>query len=548
MWLGVLWAAIFALAVSGYPNLLDNERRVGGYVMDVIQNGHWIIQHDVTGDIASKPPLLTWIAAASALCTGGVNRFSIYLPSALGTLGVAWLLFAIGRKHFTWGTGFIAALTYLLSYVADKQVVTARYDGVFAFPVALAAMAAYRAWTTGRGWTNFWLACALATMVKGPLGIVLAGSGLLAAFWEARSGNRVPLRGSHWLGILLYLVICGGWFALAYKELGEGLVEKLFGKELMAHAVKDGEHLPGQGFWEPVWNTFTNFFPWSIAAGAGLWAVIRRPASDIEERRFERFLFCWIVVSMILFSIAAHQRGRLAWPLVPALALLGARQMDRWLKNVSPKQWLRAAAALSIFVLAFFFVYHHLLLKRSRSAQKTLGMKQLATEIRTRAGKEFPVTYVDAPYAVQFYLNTLRRNASFKQSAAVLRSDAPAFVLVQDYERLLYELGTNIPVHDVLAWPQTGEPFVRLVSNREKLEPMNDVEACIGPLRLRLEHAQLESVRADEFTVVPKDKNALVIFQNTSSNTMTVLLRWSADSRMTLHQLRAGESWQSKAP
>src|ERR1043165_8396412 len=106
----LLWAAIFAIALTGYPKLLDNERRVGGYVLDAVQNGHWIMQRDFTGDIASKPPVLTWIASLSTLCFGRINRFSIYLPSALATLGVTLLLFSAGRRQFGGRAGFLAAL------------------------------------------------------------------------------------------------------------------------------------------------------------------------------------------------------------------------------------------------------------------------------------------------------------------------------------------------------------------------------------------------------------------------------------------------------
>ncbi len=557
-WLGLLWAAIFALAVSGYPNLVDNERRVGGYIMDVVQNGHWAIQRDVTGDIASKPPMLTWIASLSALSFGRINRFSIYLPSALATLGVTWLLFAVGRKHFGWRAGFISALAYLLSYVADKQVVTARYDGVFAFPVMLGAMAAYRAWTTGGGWTGFWLANALATLVKGPLGLILSGSGLLAAFWERRSGHRVPLRGSHWLGILLYLAICGGWFAMAYHNLGQGVIDKMLGRELVRHAVADGDHRMGQGFWEPVWNTFTNFFPWSIAAGIALWGVIKRPATDIEERRFERFICCWIVVSMILFSVASHQRGRLAWPLVPALALLAGREIDRHWKAMTSQKLFRIAGALTAFVLVFFVIYHHVLQSRSLSVQRTLGMKYLAGEIRTHVGENYPITYVDAPFAVQFYLSTLRRNASFQQAAAVLASDAPAFVLVQNYDRLIETAGTNLVLHQLLVWTQKEEKSarsssnretVRLVSNRERLEPFDHVEACLERTRLRLDGAALVSAKANDFTVAAKTSGASITLQNTVSNTLPVTVRWATDRNTVLHhELVAGEIWRVTAP
>ena len=67
------------------------------------------------------------------------------------------------------------------------QMATARWDGLFAFMVALTALAGFRAWTSGRGWTVFWLAAAAATLTKGPLGLLLAAFGFLAIPWERRS-------------------------------------------------------------------------------------------------------------------------------------------------------------------------------------------------------------------------------------------------------------------------------------------------------------------------------------------------------------------------
>jgi 4-amino-4-deoxy-L-arabinose transferase-like glycosyltransferase len=158
---------MFVIALTGYPNLMDNERRLGAYVLDAVQNGHWMIQKEISGELASKPPMLTWLAALSTLAIGELTRFAIYLPSALATIGVALLLLTEGRRHFGWAAGFLSALAYLLSSAGDRQMMTARYDGLLALPVTLAAVAAFRAWQTGRGWTWFWLAGAFGTLVKG---------------------------------------------------------------------------------------------------------------------------------------------------------------------------------------------------------------------------------------------------------------------------------------------------------------------------------------------------------------------------------------------
>src|SRR5439155_1467719 len=78
---------------------------------------------------------------------------------------------------------------YLLSDVGARQVATARWDGLFALTVTIAALAAFAAWSAGRGWTWFWLAAAVSALTKGPLGVLLAAFGLVAVVWERRSGH-----------------------------------------------------------------------------------------------------------------------------------------------------------------------------------------------------------------------------------------------------------------------------------------------------------------------------------------------------------------------
>jgi 4-amino-4-deoxy-L-arabinose transferase-like glycosyltransferase len=540
-WLAFVWAAMFAIALSGAPNLMDNEWRIGSYVLDVVQNGNWVAQHDVTGDLSSKPPLLTWLAALSTLCFGKLNRFSLYWPSALATLGVALTIFFAGRKHFGWRPGFLAALAYLLSFIADKQVSVARYDGLFALPVLWGALAAYRAWLTGRGWIWFWIAGTVATMTKGPLGLVLSASGLLAAIWERRSGDRVPLRGSHWAGVLILLVVCGGWLWLAYREMGPPILAKLFGREIVASAIKEGEHTVGTGFWQPLWNVLSGFFPWSLVAAVAFWRVVKKPAVNIDERRFERFLFCWVVVSLVLFSLGAHQRSRLAWPLVPAIALLFGREMDRLLVNVPPRRILRGAAAATAFMLLLSILYHFVILPRTLSVRRTMAMKNLASLIRTKVGAQVPLTYFDAPFAVQFYLNTLRPNVSSRVAAELLRGDAAAFVLARPNERLDRLLARN-KVHELYRWPDTGEPYVRLLSNRPELKWANRMETVIGPAQVRLEDAKLTAATLGEFEFVADGTNAAAVLTNRSTNAVSFRVRWAASTQDETITLAPGES------
>jgi 4-amino-4-deoxy-L-arabinose transferase-like glycosyltransferase len=302
--------ALFTITLTGLPQFMDNEWRLSAYVLDILQNGRFFCPTDANGDVISKPPMLAWLAALGAALTGSVNAFAMYWPTAAATAVTTALLFVFGRKYFGWRAGLFGAMAYAVSYIGLSQMSMPRYDGLLALPITAAAFAAFSAWQTGRGWTWFWFFAALGTLVKGPIAVLLPGFGLLAYFWERRSQPlQKRVARSQLPGILLFFVITAGWFALAYLEMGKPLLDKMLGRELVAHAVERTSG-PLSGFAEPTKAFLGIYAPWSVIAVAGFWRVVRSPSTDAVQRRLERFLFLWFVLGLIMFSVAAHQRGR----------------------------------------------------------------------------------------------------------------------------------------------------------------------------------------------------------------------------------------------
>src|SRR5437870_1572199 len=67
----VLGCALFALRLFAPSNFLDQDQeRPAAYVLDIIKNGSWLCQHDLNGDVMSKPPFYNWLAALLALPVG----------------------------------------------------------------------------------------------------------------------------------------------------------------------------------------------------------------------------------------------------------------------------------------------------------------------------------------------------------------------------------------------------------------------------------------------------------------------------------------------
>jgi 4-amino-4-deoxy-L-arabinose transferase-like glycosyltransferase len=454
-------ALMFIISLTGLPNLADNERRIAEYIRDIVQNSNWLCQCDAAGDIASKPPAYSWLAALASLPFEHLNRFTLYFPSALGTVATAVLIVVIGRKQFGQTAGLLAGLAYVLSPMADKQLNMARYDALFAFPVTLGTWFAFRAWQQGRGWTLFWLAGAAATMVKGPLGVFLAASGLLAALWEWRSRHALPIRGNHLPGIGLFLLICGGWLFLAWLQMGQPVLDKLIGRELVGHAL--GEKSSGPGFYKPVQNFLVVFAPWSLAACVAFWRILRQPSAQPEERRFERFLFCQIAAGLVTFSMAGHQRDRLIFPLIPAAALLAGREMARWLATWPLRRIYRMSAAAAVMGLAGIFIYHHLILGTHRDVQRSVAMREMAAHLE----REMPTgsfLCVDTPFALTHYLGGRARHVSLDEAARVLGATDRAVVGIRNLGALR-ERAKGVALHEVARWPAKGDAYVTVVSN-----------------------------------------------------------------------------------
>src|SRR5215468_7119894 len=118
--LSCVGAAMFAIRLTGAPNFFDNEYRVGACVLDVLQHGNWLVPHDVLGN-TDKPPMLTWLAALASWPTGRVDRFTLYLPTAVATIATAWLIAGAGWRRFGGWAGALAALAYLCSHIGVEQ-------------------------------------------------------------------------------------------------------------------------------------------------------------------------------------------------------------------------------------------------------------------------------------------------------------------------------------------------------------------------------------------------------------------------------------------
>lgn len=528
------WFLIFLLRMTGPPELLDNDQqRPAAYMMDVLINHNWIIQWDPGGDIASKPPMWVWMASILALLTGGANLFSLYFPGAAALLVVCLVTWRAAERYLGRTVGLLAALIQILSWTGFKQVYHARTDTVFTMFIVLGAVTAWMAAEGKWRWTWFWLAAALATLTKGPLGLVLAAGGLIAFLpaqprWKTWVVDQLP-------GVALYLVLCGGWLFLAWRVAGVELIQKQISSELIGHAVPHhGDHL-----WEelhlPVAYFFARFVPWSFAAAAGVWMVWRGRHERDDRARFLRYTACFLLFGLVLFTFASHHRPDHLFPLIPAGAILASHVLAAFVPAAFIIRARRFYPATVALLLVFNGLYNWLIKEERQPLERTEALIKLTREIKDRVGANFPLVYTDAPFAMQYNLGTAVQSISNEEAVEALESDHDVFIVVQtgsDFGHYLQK--RNVPYHVVARGDAEEEPFLLIISNHPKLEWTDKMITYANGVEIAAHDARVMRVRPGYAIVRSSGAHAHLTLTNESETPVEMKIQLGTDSRPSL--------------
>lgn len=488
----LVWVAVCLTRLLGPSDLMDDDQeRPAAYVADVLVNGNWIVQRDDRGGITSKPPVFTWAVALTAKAFGFYDEWILYLPGALAVLAMALIVLLVSDRDFGRQTAVLAPLVYLLSGPALKQVKLARTDVVFSLFVTLSVLALANAVRRRGPWWLFWALAAVATLTKGPLGLLLPLGGLVALAWPSKDPNatlphqRLDRRTDFWVGAALFVVITGGWFAAAVWAGGQPVIDKMIGRELVGHALSadNGEAGVGNGLLKPTGYFLTRFFPWSILAFLGIVGVVTKPSAQPDARATERFLAAFILVGLAIFSLAAHQRSDHLLPLLPAAAILAGRELSFWWKPTGrtfPRDVLAFTACAALILLG----YQHIIMRNEHYTVRSRWARQFADHVAEQVGRDFPLIPVDMPYAMQFRLGTMRQCVSPEVAAEALKGDAAAFVVVRDIGNFKKFAPSGINM--VAQWPEAGDPFLAIYSNRATLAPTPHMVAFADGLRVEV--------------------------------------------------------------
>jgi 4-amino-4-deoxy-L-arabinose transferase-like glycosyltransferase len=328
-----------------------DEGRYAEISREMVASGDWLTPRLDGLKYFEKPPLQYW-ATAAAFEAFGQSAWSARLWTALtGFLGVLFTAYAAARL-FGAQAGRAAGLILggSLMWVIMGHASSLDMGVSFFLSVAVSAFAlAQRDGAPPGGRLRWmlvgWAACALATLSKGLIGIVLpAGAVALYVLWQR--DWRLLARLELGAGLALFLAIAAPWFVLVSLKNHE------FARFFFVHEHFERFLNKGHGRFQPWWYFLPllalGLVPWTLALPGALGsAARRRPLLAFQP---QRFLLAWSVLVFVFFSISDSKLFGYILPIFPALAML----LGDWLPRAGSRAlaWLCATATLGGAALA----------------------------------------------------------------------------------------------------------------------------------------------------------------------------------------------------
>jgi len=275
-----------------------------------------------------KPPLFFWAINGFGRLLGGIDEWAARLPSAVATLLALFLIGTLGEWLYDRRTGLVAALVFATSLQIVERGRWASIDMTLNLLVLSAILLLWRGRvqperrTASFAWA--WVMMGLATLAKGPVGLILPIIAVLPALLIERDVTTARRLFSP-VGIALYLLVTLSWFGVFAWRLGTRYALWVLMHQNVERYV--GAWNSTHPFWYYLWRFPVGFFPWVVFLP---WGVVQAfSAGERGSRRSALFLVTWIGAILLFFSFSTGKRGVYIIPLYPAAAILVARLLTR---------------------------------------------------------------------------------------------------------------------------------------------------------------------------------------------------------------------------
>ena len=377
------WIAISVIFAAAWFATLEvrklqhpDEGRYAEIAREMVATGDWVTPRLDGLKYFEKPPLQYWLTAIS-FSTFGLNEWAARLPPALG---MALALLAIGyagARIASPAVGVYAALAFggMLWPIGIAHIVT--LDALLtawlgaALAAFLIAQCGVEDPRDGRRWMLLaWAAIAGATLVKGPVAIVIPGGALV--LYSLTTRDFAIWKRLHLIaGLALLLLLSAPWF------IAVSLKNPEFARFFFIHEHLDrfltSEHRRTGAPWYFVPLLLVGLIPWTGVFLSTAWRSWRDAPRTSNGFSWPRFCLAWTVFVFCFFSVSGSKLPSYILPLFPCAALLIAWQLERLPQSVLYK-WTMAAAATATVVLVVMLAGYNDIAARLADARTPLSI------------------------------------------------------------------------------------------------------------------------------------------------------------------------------
>lgn len=188
---------------------------------------------------------------------------------------------------------------------------------------------------------------ALATVTKGPIGLVLPGA--IIFFHIACTGQWRRILEMHCLrGMVLYLLVAGPWYYLMYQVHGMEFIDTFLGFHNITRFTTP-EHPTRVLWWYYFPVIILGLFPWTGL----LLQSIKAAFADCRSEEMQKMIFMqiWWLFVFIFFSISKTKLVSYILPMFPALAIMIGWNIARMQKENYGVRWSWVLGTAIMFLL-----------------------------------------------------------------------------------------------------------------------------------------------------------------------------------------------------
>ncbi len=340
----------------GHIGLIDpDEPFYALTVREMVQRDDWMTPHIFDKPQFEKPILFYWqgMVALKLFGDGQGDELAARVPSALFATAMVFLTWIFGRRLFSPMVGFLGALVLAtgMEYVFMARLMLTDISLAFFITAALYAlwMAVHDEAHRDRWVILQFVMSGLATLTKGPIGVLLPALGGLAFLWWTKT--RSPWRGRGlWIGVALWTVIVVPWYAITLVRYGWEFWDEFFVRDNFDRLII-AEHPRNNTPWYYPMILLVGMLPWMPLVPAAVARAWRgaRTWRVADEHRSVLFVMCWFVPTLIFLTIAQSKLPSYIFFLFVPLALLMGRTLDSWLRagfSGPVERWLSVGLAL----------------------------------------------------------------------------------------------------------------------------------------------------------------------------------------------------------